>query len=67
MTDKEVDWMLGEFKRDWYEKRLYDYSVPYCPFDHGNHQFYEGHYEGDTYIYIKDKDVDYCVKCGKNK
>lgn len=36
-----------------------------CPFDHGLHQFYEGHYLGDSYI--KDKDTDYCKKCGKKK
>jgi len=37
-----------------------------CRFDHGSHQFYEGHYVGDR-LYIKDKDVDHCVKCGIKK
>jgi hypothetical protein len=67
MRNKEVDRMLEEFKRQWCDKTLYDYSVPYCPFDYGEHQFYEGHYLGDTYRYIKDKDIDHCLKCGKKK
>lgn len=66
MSD-EVKLLLSEFERRWYEKILYDYIVPYCPFDMGDHQFYEGHYLDDTYTYIKDKDTNYCVKCGKKK
>jgi hypothetical protein len=39
----------------------------HCSFDHGIHQFYEGHYLEDKYTFIKDRDVDVCQKCGVKK